>query len=68
MVPETFRSPSPIISFQHVLIPGTFVIGFCLSPLLVLSRHLAQQRSYRLRVSNVSCLKRLIIDTYRSGH
>ena len=50
MLPETFRAPTPLIAFQHVLIPGVFLIGFLLSPLLVVSRHLASKPSYRLRV------------------
>lgn len=35
--------------YQAVLIPGAFLIGFLLSPLLVLSRHIASKPSYRLR-------------------
>jgi hypothetical protein len=49
-VPPTFRSPTPIIVFQSVLIPGAFLSGFLLSPLLVISRHIASKPSHRLKV------------------
>lgn len=49
-VPPTFRSPTPIVVFQTVLIPGAFMSGFLLSPLLVISRHIAQKPSHRLKV------------------
>ncbi|SCV74152.1 BQ2448_6584 [Microbotryum intermedium] len=48
-VPPTFRSPTPIVAFQAVLIPGAFLTGFLLSPLLVISRHIASKPSHRLR-------------------
>lgn len=49
-VPPTFRSPTPILAFQSVLIPGAFLSGFLLSPLLVISRHIASKPSHRLKV------------------
>ncbi|GAA5996299.1 hypothetical protein JCM5350_006504 [Sporobolomyces pararoseus] len=48
-LPPTFRSPTPVIAFQTVLIPGAFFSGFLLSPLLVLSRHIASKPSHRLK-------------------
>lgn len=49
-VATTFRTPTPLLVFQTVLIPGVFLSGFLLSPLLVLSRHIAQKPSHRLKV------------------
>lgn len=49
LFPATFRSPTPLVLYQAVLIPGAFLTGFLLSPLLVLSRHIASKPSYRLR-------------------
>ncbi len=46
---KTFRSPTPLLIFQLALIVGTFMIGFLLSPLLYLSRNLAQKPTHRLR-------------------
>ncbi|KAG9049765.1 hypothetical protein FS837_009181 [Tulasnella sp. UAMH 9824] len=46
---RTYRSPSPLLVFQIALIPGAFLTGFLLSPILVLSRNLAQKPSHRLR-------------------
>ncbi|CAO1614031.1 unnamed protein product [Sympodiomycopsis kandeliae] len=46
---KTFRTASPLLIFQLTLIVGTFLIGFLLSPLLYLSRHLAQKPVHRLR-------------------
>ncbi|TNY21389.1 dolichol kinase [Rhodotorula diobovata] len=48
-VPPTFRAPTPVIAFQSVLIPGAFLSGFLLSPLLVVSRHIASRPSHRLK-------------------
>ncbi|KAK4050086.1 dolichol kinase [Microbotryomycetes sp. JL201] len=48
-VPPTFRLPTPVVAFQSVLIPGAFLSGFLLSPLLVVSRHIASKPSHRLR-------------------
>lgn len=46
---RTYRSPTPLLVFQIALIPGAFLTGFLLSPLLVLSRNLAQKPLHRLR-------------------
>lgn len=46
---KTFRRPTPLLVFQLALVDGTFTIGFLLSPLLYLSRHLAQKPVHRLR-------------------
>lgn len=46
---KTFRRPTPLLVFQLALVVGTFMIGFMLSPLLYLSRHLAQKPLHRLR-------------------
>lgn len=37
------------MAFQAVLIPGAFLSGFLLSPLLVISRHVASRPSHRLK-------------------
>lgn len=49
---KTYRSPTPLLIYQIALIPGAFLTGFLLSPLLVLSRNLAQKPSHRLRYPN----------------
>ncbi|KAG9076267.1 hypothetical protein FS749_011979 [Ceratobasidium sp. UAMH 11750] len=46
---RTFREPSPLLVFQLALLPGTLLIGFLLSPLLALSRHIARRPRLRLR-------------------
>ncbi|UZJ56783.1 hypothetical protein CBS101457_006103 [Exobasidium rhododendri] len=46
---KTFRRPTPLLIFQLALVVGTFMIGFLLSPLLYLSRNLAQKPVHRLR-------------------
>ncbi|KAG8935523.1 hypothetical protein FRC02_007882 [Tulasnella sp. 418] len=46
---KTFRLPTPLLVFQIALIPGAFLVGFLLSPILVLSRNIAQKPSHRLR-------------------
>ncbi|KAK4686360.1 hypothetical protein P7C73_g3762, partial [Tremellales sp. Uapishka_1] len=46
---KTYRLPTPLLTFQLALIPGSLLAGFLLSPLLVLSRHLAQKPAHRLR-------------------
>lgn len=46
---KTFRRPTPLLVFQLAMVVGTFTIGFLLSPLLYLSRHLAQKPVHRLR-------------------
>ena len=50
-IAPTFRMPTPLLPYHHVMIPGAFLTGFCLAPLLVLSRHFAQMPSHRLKVS-----------------
>lgn len=49
---KTYRSATPLLIFQIALIPGAFLTGFFLSPILVISRNLAQKPSYRLRFPN----------------
>ena len=44
-----FREPTVLLVFQQALIFGTILIGFMLSPILVLSRVLAQRPTHRLR-------------------
>ncbi|PWN19007.1 hypothetical protein BCV69DRAFT_288207 [Microstroma glucosiphilum] len=46
---KSFRRATPLLIFQLALIVGTFFVGFLLSPLLYLSRHLAQKPLHRLR-------------------
>ncbi|KAK6903305.1 dolichol kinase [Kwoniella mangroviensis CBS 8886] len=46
---KTYRLPTPLLTFQLALIPGSLLAGFLLSPLLYLSRHLAQKPAHRLR-------------------
>jgi dolichol kinase len=46
---KTFRAPSPLLVFQLALLPGSLLIGFLLSPLLALSRHIARRPRLRLR-------------------
>ena len=50
MIPASFRAPTPLLVLQSVLIPGVFLSGFLLSPLLVLSRNIAGKPSHRLKV------------------
>ncbi|KAK0537288.1 dolichol kinase [Tilletia horrida] len=46
---KSYRHPTPLIIFQLALTAGTFLVGFLLSPILYLSRHLAQKPTHRLR-------------------
>ncbi|KAI0710120.1 hypothetical protein C8Q76DRAFT_625541 [Earliella scabrosa] len=46
---KTFRLPTPLLIYQLALIPGSLLTGFLLSPLLYLSRHIAQRPVRRLR-------------------
>ncbi|KAI0067387.1 hypothetical protein BV25DRAFT_1794947 [Artomyces pyxidatus] len=46
---KTYRLPTPLLIFQIALIPGSLLTGFLLSPLLTLSRHIAQRPARRLR-------------------
>ncbi|KAI0032526.1 hypothetical protein K488DRAFT_49742 [Vararia minispora EC-137] len=49
---KTFRLPTPLLLYQIALVPGSLLTGFLLSPLLALSRHIAQQPLRRLKVPN----------------
>jgi dolichol kinase len=55
---KTFRLPTPLLIFQIALVPGSLLTGFLLSPLLALSRHLAQQPLRRLKVPNEKAMQR----------
>ncbi|EIW57386.1 dolichol kinase [Trametes versicolor FP-101664 SS1] len=46
---KTVRLPTPLLIYQLALIPGSLLTGFLLSPLLYLSRHIAQRPVRRLR-------------------
>lgn len=46
---RAYRLPTPLLVFQLALIPGSLLTGFLLSPLLVLSRKIAQRPAHRLR-------------------
>lgn len=46
---KTYRTPDPLLVFQLALVPGSLLTGFLLSPLLVLSRRIAQRPVHRLR-------------------
>ncbi|OBZ72216.1 hypothetical protein A0H81_07887 [Grifola frondosa] len=46
---KTYRLPTPLLMYQIALIPGSLLTGFLLSPLLYLSRHIAQRPVRRLR-------------------
>ncbi|KAI6133531.1 Fph type histidine kinase [Pisolithus croceorrhizus] len=46
---KTYRLPNPLLIFQIALIGGSLLTGFLLSPLLFLSRHIAQRPVRRLR-------------------
>ena len=46
---KTYRLPTPLLFYQLALIPGSLLTGFLLSPLLTLSRHIAQRPVRRLR-------------------
>ena len=46
---HTFRTPDSFLVFQLALLVGAFSIGFLNSPLLYLSRYLAQRPTHRLR-------------------
>lgn len=46
---RTFRLPTPLLTFQIALVPGSLLTGFLLSPLLALSRHIARQPIRRLK-------------------
>lgn len=46
---KTYRFADPLLIFQLALVPGSLLTGFLLSPLLVLSRRIAQRPVHRLR-------------------
>lgn len=46
---KTYRLATPLLIFQVALIAGSFLTGFILAPILVLSRHMAQRPARRLR-------------------
>ncbi|KAF8920229.1 hypothetical protein CPB85DRAFT_1429038 [Mucidula mucida] len=47
---KTYRVPTPLLIFQMALVAGSLFSGFLLSPILVLSRHIAQRPVRRLRL------------------
>ncbi|CBQ69732.1 conserved hypothetical protein [Sporisorium reilianum SRZ2] len=61
---KTFRRPTPLLIFQLALIVGTFMVGFLLSPLLYLSRHLAQKPTHRLRWPDKRDLHRRLLAAF----
>lgn len=46
---KTYRLPTPLLIFQIALVAGSLLTGFLLSPLLALSRHIAQRPVRRLK-------------------
>ncbi|PVG04314.1 hypothetical protein CPB86DRAFT_747729 [Serendipita vermifera] len=54
---KTTRYPTPILIYQLALLPGSFLIGLLLSPLLVLSRHTSQLPAHRLKQPHDQRLK-----------
>ncbi|KAH8983215.1 Fph type histidine kinase [Lactarius akahatsu] len=46
---KTYRLPTPLLIYQLALVPGSLLTGFLLSPLLTLSRHIAQRPVRRMR-------------------
>ena len=58
---KTYRLPTPILIFQLALIPGSLLAGFLLSPLLYLSRHLAQRPNRRLRLPHEKPIHRRLL-------
>ncbi|ETS60555.1 dolichol kinase [Moesziomyces aphidis] len=61
---KTFRRPTPLLIFQLALIVGTFMVGFLLSPLLYLSRNLAQKPTHRLRWPDKRDLHRRLLAAF----
>lgn len=55
---QTYRLPTPLLIFQLALIPGSFLTGILLSPLLVLSRYISQKPVHRLRFPEEKTLHR----------
>lgn len=58
---KTYRLPTPLLTFQLALIPGSLLTGFLLSPLLYLSRHLAQRPAHRLRFPDEKATHRRLL-------
>ncbi|KAG8753003.1 hypothetical protein FRC14_006525 [Serendipita sp. 396] len=46
---KTVRYPNPLLIYQLALVSGSLLIGFLLSPLLVLSRHTSKVPAHRLK-------------------
>lgn len=61
---KTFRRPTPLLIFQLALIVGIFMVGFLLSPLLYLSRNLAQKPTHRLRWPDKRDLHRQLLAAF----
>lgn len=47
---KTYRLPTPLLILQLALVPGSLLVGFLLSPLLYLSRHIARRPLRKLRL------------------
>ncbi|CAD6884197.1 unnamed protein product [Tilletia controversa] len=60
---KSYRHPTPLIIFQLALTAGAFLVGFLLSPILYLSRHLAQKPTHRLRWPEKRDLHRKLLST-----
>ncbi|ODN75059.1 hypothetical protein L202_06278 [Cryptococcus amylolentus CBS 6039] len=58
---KTYRLPTPLLTFQLALIPGSLLAGFLLSPLLYLSRNLAQKPAHRLRLPHEKPIHRRLL-------
>lgn len=58
---KTFRLPTPLLIFQLALIPGAILVGFLLSPLLYLSRYIAQRPIYKLRYPEEKLFQRKML-------
>ncbi|WVQ78617.1 hypothetical protein IAT38_000703 [Cryptococcus sp. DSM 104549] len=58
---KTYRLPTPLLTFQLALIPGSLLAGFLLSPLLYLSRNLAQKPAHRLRLPHEKPMHRRLL-------
>lgn len=58
---KTYRLPTPLLIFQLSLIPGSLLTGFLLSPLLYLSRQLAQRPVHRLRFPHEKVVHRRLL-------
>jgi dolichol kinase len=58
---KTYRLPTPLLTFQLALIPGSLLAGLILSPLLYLSRHLAQRPARRLKFPHEKPIHRRLL-------